>query len=480
MVLNAEFVLFGSINQMSPSPLRHNLRHCTYDGIAATPIVYLLQPGNFIIAALLAGMFQLPPSTYGLIASLPFWGNFAQAFLMPLVNRAYSPKAVSVASSLLQALCWGAMAVMLSFLPIGDPETSGRWFITFFAISAAVSALAGVSWMSWVQEWVPIRLRGKYFGLRNRLLQVAQITFLLLSGWLLGKFADSVLAFQVLLAGAVVLRVGSVLFQRNIQAESPVGDRAEVKLAWQDQVNLLLSIKPFLWLVAYGAAWGFAASAFGPFYTVFMYQELGLSVQNVSTIVILASVGGAASAPAWGRLSDRFGNKPVMLFCMIVWQVQNFMWCILTPSNSWLLYGMWTFGGMVGTGFVLSLFNLQLKIIPPQAKTLAISVNLAITSLVTAMGPILGGEVLQHLLGGGGSSIYVYHRVFLVTPILALLACLLLTRVHERAASPLSSVVGAMRNIRTLGSVFGLSILVDYVFIKPQHATKRVRVVKTE
>ena len=458
---------------MSTSPLRYNLRHCTYDGLAATPIVYLLQPGNFIIAALLVEMFQLNPATYGLIASLPFWGNFAQAFLMPLVNRAYSPKAVSVAASLLQALCWGVMAVMLSFLPVDEPEISGRWFVAFFAISAALTALASVSWMSWVQEWVPLRLRGKYFGRRNRLLQVSQITFLLLCGWLLGKFTGSVRAFQILLGGTVVLRIASVLFQRKIQTESPIDNRAETKLSWRDQAALLLSIRPFLWLVAYGAAWGFSASTFGPFYAVFMYKDLGLSVQTVSTIVILASVGGAVSAPAWGALSDRFGNKPVMLFCMIVWQVQNFLWCMLTPDNSWLLYGMWTFGGVMSTGFVLALFNLQLKIIPPEAKTLAISTNLAITSVITAMGPIFGGEVLQHLLQKEGTSIDVYHRVFLVLPILALLACLLLTRVHERAASPLFSVVGAMRNVRTLGSVFGLSILMDYVFVKPQHSAKR-------
>jgi MFS family permease len=458
---------------MSTSPLRYNLRHCTYDGIVATPIVYLLQPGNFIIAALLVGMFQLNPATYGLIASLPFWGNFAQAFLMPLVNRAYSPKAVSMASSLLQALCWGVMATMLSFLPVNDPSISGRWFVAFFAISAALTSLTSVSWMSWVQEWVPLKLRGKYFGRRNRLLQVSQITFLLLSGWLLGKFTGSVRAFQILLGGAVLLRIGSVLFQRKIQAESPIDNRAEIKLSWRDQAATLLSIKPFLWLVAYGAAWGFSASTFGPFYAVFMYKELGLSVQDVSTIVILASVGGAVSAPAWGRLADRFGNKPVMLFCMIAWQVQNFLWCFLTPENTWLLYGMWSFGGVMSTGFVLALFNLQLKIIPPEAKTLAISTNLAITSVITAMGPIFGGEVLQHLLQKGGSAIDVYHHVFIVLPTLALLACFLLTKVHERAASPLASVVGAMRNIRTLGSVFGLSILVDYVFIKPQRSPKR-------
>ncbi len=458
---------------MSTSPLRHNLRQCTYDGLAATPIVYLLQPGNFIIAALLVEMFQLPPAIYGVIASLPFWGNFAQAFLMPLVNRMYSPKAVSVASSFLQALCWALIAVMLSVLPTDQPEISGPWFVALFAVSAAVTSLTGVSWMSWVQEWVPLRLRGRYFGRRNRVLQVSQITFLLLAGWLLGKLAGTVLAFQIVLGAAVLLRIGSVAFQRRIHAEVRVSNGSEIKLSWMDQARLLLSIKPFLWLVAYGAVWGFATSTFGPFYAVFMYSELGLTVQDVSLLVILSCIGGAASAPAWGALADRFGNKPVMLFCMIAWQVQNFLWCVLTPANSWLLYGMWTFGGVMGAGFVLSLFNLQLKIIPYHAKTLAISGNLAITSLVTAMGPIVGGAVLGNLLGGDADSLTIYHRVFLVLPIMALLACLLLTRVHERAASPLASVVGAMRNIRTLGGIFGVSMLVDYIFIKPQRKSRR-------
>jgi len=458
---------------MSTSSLRHNLRQCTYDGLVATPIVYLLQPGNFIIAALLVELFHLPPAIYGLIASLPFWGNFAQAFLMPLVNRVYSPKAVSVASSSLQLLCWAAMAVMLSFLPAEKPEISGHWFVTLFALSAAVTSLTGVSWMSWVQEWVPLRLRGKYFGLRNRLLQVSQIIFLVVSGWLIGRLGGSVAAFQVVIGSAVVLRLASVLFQRRIQSETALSDRLEVRLAWHEQLAVLRATKPFLWLIAYGSAWGFAASAFGPFNTVFMYKELGMSVQAVGALVILASVGGAVSAPAWGALADRFGNKPVMLFCMIAWQVQNYLWCILTPANHWMLYGMWTYGGVMGAGFVLSLFNLQLKIIPLQAKTLAISVNLACTSLITAMGPILGGKILERLLAGGTAPLEVYHRVFLVTPTLGLLACLLLTRVHERAASPLSSVVGAMRNIRTLGGVFGLSILVDYVFVKPQRPARR-------
>ena len=47
--------------------------------------------------------------------------------------------------------------------------------------------------------------------------------------------------------------------------------------------------------VAFGAAWGFAANCIGPFYAVFMYQQLGLTVEAVSWLTILTSVGGVLS-----------------------------------------------------------------------------------------------------------------------------------------------------------------------------------------
>lgn len=452
---------------MPASSLNRNLRRCTYDGLAATPIGFLLQPGNFIIAALLVERFHLPPDVYGLIVSLPFWGNFAQAFFLPFVKTWLSPKAISVAGSSLQALCWAALAAMLSFLPAEHPEISGRWFLGVFAVSAAITSLAGVSWMSWVQEWIPVGLRGKYFGRRNRVLQSAQILFLISAGLLVSRLGGSLIAFQALLAGAVLLRVVSVIYQSRITPAVSTTVSIEATTPLGGQLQTLLNTRAFLWLVAYGAGWGFAACCFGPFYPLFMYKNLGFSVEHVSMLVVLSCAGGALSSPAWGALSDRFGNKPVILFCMITWQVQNYLWCFLTPENSWMLYGMWMFGGIMGSGFVLSLFNLQLKIIPPEAKTLAISVNLAVTSLVTAIAPIIGGVILRHLLADDRNPFEVYHHVFVVMPTLALLSCLLLTKVHEPAASPLSSVVGAMRNIRTLSGLFGVSFLVDYIFVKP-------------
>jgi hypothetical protein len=96
---------------------------------------------------------------------------------------------------------------------------------------------------------------------------------------------------------------------------------------------------------------------------------------------------------------------------------------------------------------------------------MAIGFNLAVSSLVAAVAPVLGGWALSHA-PAGWSSLDAYHASFVVQPVIALLGAFLLLRVTEPAASPFSTVVGAMRNIRTLGGVLGLSFLVNYVFVE--------------
>jgi MFS family permease len=122
--------------------------------------------------------------------------------------------------------------------------------------------------------------------------------------------------------------------------------------------------------VLFGSVWSFAANCFGPFYHVFMFEQLNFSAFDVGILSTLTALGGALALPAWGRLLDRFGNKPVMTFALIVWQLQNFLWCFITPENRSLLYGMWIFGGLTSACFILGQFTLLLRLLPVEAKNL--------------------------------------------------------------------------------------------------------------
>jgi MFS family permease len=451
--------------------LLRSLRLCTAEGIMAMPIVTMSLPVNVFMTALVAKAYVLPKTTIGLISALPFVGNFLQIFFAPFLARWKPPKVVSISGATLHLVSWFAFGLLLPWIPRDDPEVAGHWLIAWFLVTSCFGAVAGVSWNAWVQEWVPYRIRGKYFGRRNGTLQFSTLTFLLIAGWSLAHWVYAIPVFQLIIAGALTMR----LFSLRWQWISPAPARKHTAipdLPLREQLGVVLGSRSLLVFIGFGAIWSFAANCFGPFYHVFMFDQLGLSAFEVGLLAMLAQLSGALSLPAWGHLLDRYGNKSVMTFSLILWQVQNFLWCFLTPENRNILYAMWIWGGATGAGFVLGQFTILLRLIPLQAKNLAIGVNLATTSLVAAIAPITGGAVLTWALARWNDAFLVHHVCFLVQPVLALLGSVLLLRVHEPRASTLTMVFGAMRNIRTLSGVFGLSFLVNYVFYRAQKTEK--------
>jgi MFS family permease len=451
--------------------LLRSLRLCTAEGIMAMPIVTMSLPVNVFMTALVAKAYVLPKTTIGLISALPFVGNFLQIFVAPFLAKWKPPKTIAVLAASLHLVSWVALAALLPWIPREDPALAGRWLIGWFLITSCFGAIAGVSWNAWIQEWVPYRIRGKYFGRRNGTLQFSTLTFLLIAGWSLAHWQYAIPVFQLIIVGAALMRFFSLRWQW-VSPTRPRRHEPGVALPLREQLRVVLRSRSLLIFIAFGAVWSFAANLFGPFYHVFMFEQLSLSAFEVGVLAMLAQLSGALSLPAWGHLLDRYGNKSVMTFSLILWQVQNFLWCFLAPENRNVLYAMWIWGGATGAGFILGQFTLLLKLIPIEAKNLAIGVNLAVTSLVAAIAPITGGAVLTWALGRWPDALAVHHVCFIAQPVIAMLGSFLLLRVHEPRASSLTMVFGAMRNFRTLSGVFGLSFLVNYVFYRAQKDEK--------
>lgn len=449
--------------------LLRSFRLCTAEGFVAMPIVTMSLPVNVFLTALVTRGLDLPKTSIGLISALPFVGNFLPIFVAPFLARWRPPKTISVLFASLHMLTWAVLGAMLSWIPRDDPDAAARWLIAWFAISSICISIAGVAWNSWVQEWVPARLRGKYFGRRNRLLQVSTLIFLLVTGWVLAHWEYSMIAFQGVIAGAVLLRLFSLRWSWQMPTR-PHRPAPAAALNLRAQFDVVWQSRSLLRFIAFGAIWSFAANCFGPFYHVFMFEALDFSAFDVGVLSTLSALGGALSLPAWGALLDRFGNKSVMTFSLILWQGMNFLWCFIVPANREWLYPLWVWGGMTSAGFVLGQFTLLLKLIPIEAKNLAIGFNLAVTSLFAAIAPILGGAILTWALARDPNSLTIYHLCFIAQPVLAIAGSVLLLQVHEPRAATLTMVFGAMRNVRTLSGVLGLDFFVNYVFYRP---TKR-------
>ncbi len=448
--------------------LRTGMRASTMEGMLATPIVTMSLPVNIFITALVTKGFPLTKPAIGSLTSLPFVCNFLQVFYSPLVARWLPLKFTAMAMAAIHIGCWLWLGFKLPSLPLTDPVALAQVLLPWFFISSIFNASLAVAWNSWMHGLVPPRLRGRYFGQRNRFCQGATLVFVLLTGYVLSQGAYSVRTFQIVINAACLCRVISLYYFWRMPGTRPAAPQPAVAtLPFAAQVRLVTRAHSLLIFIGFGAIWSFATNCFGPFYYVFMYEELGFTGTQVGILATLTALGGMLTLPVWGQLLDRYGNKAVMAVALGLWQLQNFFWCIITPGNSALLYGMWLIGGSWSAGFVLGQLTILLKLIPPDAKNLAIGLNLAFISIVAAISPIIGGQVLAWALAQGYGPLSVYHTVFLVQPVMCLLGCLLLLKLREPAASEFTTVVGAMRNIRTLSGVMGLSFLVNYLFVKP-------------
>ncbi len=445
--------------------LARSFRLCTADGLVAMPLVTMSLPVNVFITALVTKAYVLPKTEIGVLTAMPFVANFLQIFAAPFIARWRPPKTVTVVAASIHLALWVVLGALLPLIPRENPVAAAYWLILWFFVSSCFAAIAGVSWNSWIQEWVPARLRGKYFARRNAYLQFSTLTFLFAAGWALAHWNYAIPAFQAVIGVACLIRIYSLYWQW-ISPTQPLPQAQAPTISFGAQVDVLSRSRSFLLFVLFGSVWSFAANCFGPFYHVFMFEQLNFSAFDVGILSTLTALGGALALPAWGRLLDRFGNKPVMTFALIVWQLQNFLWCFITPDNRSLLFGMWVFGGLTSACFILGQFTLLLRLLPVEAKNLAIGFNLAVTSLVAAIAPIIGGAVLQWALPRWQNDLAVYHVCFLLQPLLSLVAAGILLRVHEPAAGSLTMVFGAMRNIRTLGGVLGLDFLINYVFYR--------------
>jgi len=436
------------------------------DGVSAMPLVTVSQPGNFVLAALMTGTFAFSTRTYGFFTSLPFWFNFLQVLLTPLLAQRLHSRSMTILSGWLHAVGWLALLIALPFLPRSESPLTLIVFGVTFSIVALSSAINGVAWNAWMQECIPVRLRGKYFGFRNRLLYLSLVVFMLAVSGLLAWLDGALLAFQLLFAGALVMRIVSVFAQQRMQT-SVAGHPPAPEPPWQQQLRLVRSDVMFMRYILFAAVIGFASTLFGPFYAVFLLEELHLSAAHINMLLLLGVLGAAISFPAWGRLLDRFGNVPVMIVSLVSWQLFNAVYVLIHPGNTWLLYVINSAGGIFSAGYGIGLFGLLLKLSPGGARTMGMALFVSLSSLTAALGPITGGYLLTAAQANGFTALEAYHAAFIVTPILFFLCCLLLRRVREQNSARVTAVVDAMRNVRTMASLFGLSFLVNQVFYRP-------------
>ncbi|MBD2005565.1 MULTISPECIES: MFS transporter [Cyanophyceae] len=310
-------------------------------------------------------------------------------------------------------------------------------------VTNILEALGRASFFTWVAVLVPERLRGRYFGFRNSVVNLTNLISVPLLGLAVSKWpGGSFSGFGVVLVLGVLLGIISLAFHFLMTDVNPKLVHAAPEDTEQgasgERIFSFLKDANFLRFLLYSALWSFAVNVSAPFFNLYLLGDLKL---DVSVVTLYGSLGAGANLLMlmfWGRLADRIGNRPLMIMVGILVALTPLLWLEAgtAPIFLWVWFPLLHIvGGGTWAAIDLCSGNLMMSVTPLRNQSIYFAVAAAVPGITGAIGISVGGFVATVTNFGG------LPTVFALSAVLRLVAVLLLVFVHEQRSMPLRQLM---------------------------------------
>ncbi len=432
-----------------------SLKYSTIEASFSVPMLNLTLPNLPFVVAFAAKALGWQAGAVGLMAALPHICNCVQPLLLALLSRRFSNYQLLVLTFSLGALPWG----LAGFLPVMG-NARDAMFIGMLLLGTFCSSVASVAWSAAITDLVPDRIGGRYFARRNLIFGAWTLIAVMTAGQVVQWQGNSLRAFSWIFCIAGMSRMMGLFFLSRMKFPTAISTSRHRGIVLTDLASVLANPN-YRKLCLFVGCWGLVLNAATPFYTVYLVESLNLGIGTVVKLTTVASLGGLLTLKAWGRLSDRFGNRPVLQVAALIWSLTALvMWSITRPGWTWQLFVGYLIVGAMTSGFQLAQFNLMIRLAPVDLRPAFVAVFLALTSFFTAMGPILGGTFLKVLpaqMGTLGGHVFLnFHLLFILSALGCMLAANLIQRVHEPAEQPLVNVWREMKRMRAFNPMMSV------------------------
>ncbi len=452
------------------SQVYRNLHCSTIDGIFATPWTLVSLPASFLMAGLLNSFYEVGPFWFGLICAMPAIMNALQILLIPTLAKFMNVRDLVLGLSWLNAGLWASGLIGIAFLPQEHSASAGIFFALLFLFSAMSGSFIGLGWTTWAADFIPFNIRGRYVGNRNRFINVCTLVYMLFSLALLEKTNASKSAYLILLSIAVFMRIVSILVQYWIVSKTPGGGEL-CSEHWFKDLGKLTENKPFIRFVVVGTILGFWLAFNGVLTSVYAFDFLKATPSNFTGWSIAATICGVLFLRNWGVLIDRHGAIPVILISFLLWRIMDIGWVVMTPETVNWMYLTWSIGGIAGSGYLLAVFTLLLKLVPKERRAAGISFNLTVTSIAGAIAPILSGYLVSKSDCFGWDLTCTYRMLISVGLLGGALGLLGLLGAKEPESDPnRNNVAGVFRSMRGLVANGGSAFLNNITYFVPRRS----------
>lgn len=357
---------------------------------------------------------------------------------IPVLSQMFSPLVAWWASGLSQrrilatalAFIGRSLWVLAALAPnLGIPDGIMPIFLLFVVgLSSLFQATFGTLWTDWMGAVVPEERRGRYFGRRAGIVGVVGMLASLAAGWFLDHITAPI-SFQLVLGLSVVFAlVGASLLLFHFE---PLKHKQQ--LPFQEVLFTPWKSANFRKFLFFAGYFHFGIFLSAALITAYFLQELKMTFTQLAIFSIIASTTALITTNVWGRLADRFGNKPILAASVLIMGIGF--------PTTWILAGLYQNLNYIWLSAVIdaiawgaggpAIFNLALVSAPKNERLSFIAMYSLVTGLMGFLGGAVSGPVLEFLSRFSLGVWIPYYSLFVLSGFMRASSILFLLRVEE-------------------------------------------------
>jgi MFS family permease len=305
-----------------------------------------------------------------LILAMPQMLGLLRLAAPVLIGRIADRKTFCLGTFLCSGLLLFCLPLVAAPSMIQSAGMSLAALVALWSLHHLMQYLGTIALFSWLADIAPLRIRGRFFGFRQRWLVAGEAIGALACGlfsyWWIENHAKPLrwIGFAVPAGlGAWFMIAAIVPLWMMPRAEAVSRTRR-----WIDWKSLArpFADNRFLRLLLFGCWFSFSNGLTQTVQNTYPAQILQVSLLAMLAVQTAMRLGQLSVSPALGRMADRVGNKSVMLFCLVLTAQGPLFYLFSTPQEPWWFAGAWMVW-IAYAGLNIGLPNLMLKLSPNQS-----------------------------------------------------------------------------------------------------------------
>lgn len=356
---------------------------------------------------------------------------------------------------------WRLLYLPLVALPLLTWDKGIKLQLLTLCIAFATAAVQIVSpvYNEWIADLVPPSSRGSHFARRTAVSTVVAMVVAFGAGIFLDQFrkaGQTETGFSVLFGIGWVcsmVSMGFFLAMKDSVREAPVRIGVVESLR---QFRAPVADTNFRRILAYISVFGIGAMLAGGLFVAFAIESLHLSYTVIQLTQVAHAAGTLATSAAWGYITDRFGNKPVLTILSVGTVLTPLAWILCIPGqtafNTTILVIGHVYNGAVWSGIGVAQMNLWLATSPEKERANYLGTAVALQALASGVAPLIGAWLMLVLRPGFGAE-WAYKSLFISVMAIRFAGVFTLLPIREPGAQSIRRTLQRLVEVRPKGLI---------------------------